>query len=717
MNVTANTRVNPTQYANLVSPIPFQEMATVAQSYIQGYKDFQDRLDKYGEFQQKLSSSIIPNSGEQDLFSDKMKQLDGALTAISNQDLRDLTVQGRANSIMRKVQSDPTWGAMQTNFKLYGAAEQTRLDLISKGKWSGLFQEKYDNYIRGFRSDSGENFNPMIRAYDEDVTKLMEEVFEGYKDNLEFYTTPDGKYRKAVTNKGWLDAKRRDAVKYLLGTQQGRDMVDNFYHENPNLKHFSPEQILDQKVAPFVRRYSGEEVDRYGLEMWRAQLEGSGSGDAPIALSQPSGIVGQDLTESITFSDAMKNASNPEAVRVINEDMRSAMEKGYNNGEGGRTVLGASHDNITNIINNSSKILDIYQKYSDDPQARQFIDVYSKYLSHGFEDLNTFLFYNDRADSNGSAFKSTVGEIGLIEPEILNIWNSELNDIYNRGNKTELANYMKQYEKDLDDVWRFRRFWDIAEEIEDGLKSDGGRSYIGSYSKLNKRYREVRDNNTIKYNNHVFSIDSKQLANDKVRSRFNGFSSNIAELAISGRAKAKYRADGSGEWVDLIDKNGDRISIEKSGNTDGGVDLSKWRIVNIIVPEQGWDLKLPKFKLVDNKNNEMLVDFPAKININPSDFQYAIESFGITPDAEEYVSGQIQIMGRNTFSDAAMYGEYKDLPTAVKQFLPDASVSKKSDGNSGLIQTVYTLKYKGKEYNSANPFDIIRAAKTISMQK
>ncbi len=338
MSVNAYSQAQPigqTQFINTYSPIPFQEMMAVAEQYKQGYDQALDRQDKFNEFLITAGQQVIPGSKDAEVYQGLIKGIEGEVDSLSSQDLRDVGVQSRSRSMIRRTMQNPFWANASTNFKLYLANEESRQRLIQDGKWSPYFDEEYKKYVSEFDSSVNKPFMAPVRAYNDDISKIVAQNYIGWDKNLiRKYKDKYGYSYDETTDDVWHSGQLDKTISELMNTQQGIDMIQNYrYNHAEDLKKrpMTDEQIMAQYVIPHAEafRYNKSEFDwhKYQADR-RAEVANRRAGIASGLTTYPVGSSGPSDKSGVAASNKtyIKNAKDNESIKESNYGMVSDMK-------------------------------------------------------------------------------------------------------------------------------------------------------------------------------------------------------------------------------------------------------------------------------------------------------------------------------------------------------------------------------------------------------
>jgi hypothetical protein len=292
------------QFINTYSPIPFQEMQGVINEYRQAYEQTQERQDKFSEWLAQKSQFLIRGSKDEAAFNAEKAKIEGFVTGLSDDDLKDRIMQGKMRSFIRQEIQNPLFNAMESQYPLYMDQVKRKRDLEEKGLWNNVRERQWQESIRNHSSLDGA-FSANVKPYINNIDDIIEENFKGIGENM----IPLGN-----TADGWtvfgtdpsIVAKTKELT-YQEAMQQGRaqDLIDN---ENDKREQAGKKPMTESQSKKFIMDLIEAGKNRWLRKDYRQtpKLDGGGKEKDPILEI----TVNPETTEPVggTVKDAMAKA-------------------------------------------------------------------------------------------------------------------------------------------------------------------------------------------------------------------------------------------------------------------------------------------------------------------------------------------------------------------------------------------------------------------------
>lgn len=629
MSVNAYSQAQPigqTQFINTYSPIPFQEMMAVAEQYRQGYDQALDRQDKFNEFLITAGQQVIPGSKDQATYKDIMGKIEGGVDSLANQDLRDLSVQSRARSLIRSTMQNPFWGNASTNFKLYLNSEETRQRLIQEGKWSPLFEERYQEDVANFSSDSGKPFSPRIRAYDDDISKLVAANYVGWNQNLT--TRERGYWLDNETDSNWHNRQFNTTVDELMNTQQGVDIIQNYQKNHPNTS-LSERQIIEQHVRPHAEAFRLKN-STYNSAKYSADARYNAAiaklGD--LNSSQPTfnaGNTGAENEDHVTPSmdQKYKKAETAEDVKGVTQEMKARMANQgaeVQTADGGlvnenRAIAQALYDaGIQSITSNP----DYVKKYIG--TGDRFTIQYRARTSDERREIDAMNEAKGVKHAGGNAFGVDALKMYGVDNAESFMFNFVEKFVDNRSYGFDVEKATSAALSELgyngvmnkDDFNRENNFakamLPVATKIDKDMRKNESWARGGMATIQQKEFERVSSQEGVA-NMMNIAIDPMHFANIKhgaaTVKALNEFPLQAASVAQAD-GNWVFRTKNSNDWKNIKEGDGD-YNEDFLKDKDGKANFTKFKNFIVRVPAQGDKINKSWFIATDDNGNEMKI--------------------------------------------------------------------------------------------------------------
>jgi hypothetical protein len=671
-------------------------MSTVS-LYKHSYDKTQEGLDKYAEWQAAMAQQVIPNSGDRKLFDETMTKLDGDLSSLSGMDFRDVQVQSTANSLMRRVKSNPVWGQFSSNFKLWTQAEAVKAQLEANGKFPELYKRRYDDYVAKFKSSDGP-FTPPLKAFDDDLTKEFKAFFEGYDTNLESWTDKKG-YRHDATNGQWHKAQKYRSKEWLMNSDKGNDIIDNWIISNPE-SNISRERIADNIASLYADAYYYHKTDedKYALMDYQAKInqEKEVEKDRAVFMDRASTETGGNVGEP-TLRDSMKSAIKPGDVTLQSDIMKDALlTNEYYNGRN-QTVTGTAHENLTAIISSDPKIKE-YIDSLDNETDKKYANEYLKYLSHGFDTTNWWItsLFNGTGDRSGSAYKSALADIGIRLKDA----DMDRDDGYyvaemgvaGHGSTRIVATPEGQSRDEALD-----KYENISKEIESIVSSN--KDWSMNYDMVHKGFKKQQDQ-TFTYPGHRYSFDHSRVADGtEAKAQIDAIHRDMEQMLLAGNNSdlISFRKAGKKEFMPYADGDGN-INFEPKNNG--------WKLMAVEMRGQGNIISMPFIEMRDNDGNTARINIDITKGVKSNMVDHIYQAMLNTAKVNRYQDGTYSAIGQDALSAAETFwvgatlgGEHRTWDSVVKSINNNATGISRKDPKDGIQKFGFKLNGKKYEYN------------------